>query len=66
MTPEERQRPLTIADLTIDIGATSKEEVKRTKSILVHRSFQMSKQVNPDLAIVFEGARLMIRQKRQR
>ena len=31
MTPEERQRPLTIADLTIDIGATSKEEVIETE-----------------------------------
>lgn len=33
MTPEERQRPLTIADLTIDIGATSKEEVIETYKI---------------------------------
>ena len=33
MTPEERQRPLTIADLTIDIGATLKRRSTETYKI---------------------------------
>ena len=39
---------------------TAQEEVGERGALIA------AKQVNPDLAIVFEGARLMIRQKRQR